>query len=429
MDSNCKRKIDFISLTSSTIEKKIKNDVKECFENYRLFPDETGDEQLTKAQDSIRQYMKMFGEIVTDPDLYEASLTKLTSIIDKLKANCRDFIKNPQFIRLFDSFTDDLSKNANSSIVNIAITLHNDLMKELYRFTLPTKSEHSKVGLDRKTQRKINKLTLHLKKIQDKLFECQLRPLTLDEMEDETVFTKYIPRLEKQAVQIWQRRETLLNRSTDSGSQLYRKFTYNQLDDPQLNQIVEDYFNQYLFSLSKAENETLQSKKLTVIKLPMFTIFDLKEAISDQLNAKKIDFQLTDDVLIRIYRHIIDEMDKRRSAIQCECLDNYHILNYTDSPDSTVAIENDAGLIEQLERNSVEAKDRMETLITEYKKKDLEINGHPTNDDSKSLGWDDDNNDDDSDEDDNDIDDDDNGGDDDDDDDVGSDDDNDDNNN
>lgn len=37
------------------IEKKIKNDVKECFENYRLFPDETGDEQLTKAQDSIRQ--------------------------------------------------------------------------------------------------------------------------------------------------------------------------------------------------------------------------------------------------------------------------------------------------------------------------------------------------------------------------------------
>lgn len=78
MDENSKRKIDFITITSPVstgnnyqqinssifliflnkiqIEKKLKNDVKSNFENYRLFDNESdGDEQLTKAQDSIQQ--------------------------------------------------------------------------------------------------------------------------------------------------------------------------------------------------------------------------------------------------------------------------------------------------------------------------------------------------------------------------------------
>lgn len=277
--------------------------------------------------------------------------------------------------------------------MNIAITLNNDLMKELQRFLISAKKQQSNLQLDRKTGEKIKKLTLKLDKIQSEIRKFQSKPISLDEMENHTVFTK-LPRLQKLAVRVWQQRETLMNRATESGSQLYRKFVYNELKHPQLNQIVEDFFNQYLHSLRNAENNKLESKKRKqksdshVQDLPMFTIIDLKQNITEKINDKKIDFQLTDEILCQIYDHLIGELEKRRAAIQSECLDNYHILDDYETIDTKID-ENDPELMERLESNSVVAKDMMEKFIEDYKKKDLEKNGQHTDDNSKPIGWDD----------------------------------------
>ncbi|XP_075680729.1 uncharacterized protein LOC113791713 [Dermatophagoides pteronyssinus] len=392
MDENSKRKIDFITITSP-IEKKLKNNVKSNFENYRLFDDESGNEQLTKAQDSIQQYIKTFGKIVDDPDAYEISLKKLTNIIDNIKTNSSSFIKTTSFVKFFTSFNDDLIEKANSSS-NIAITINNDLLKELQRFSISLKKndQSNNVQFNRKIQQKINNLTIKLKKINEDIHKYQSRSLTLDEMNDHTVFTK-LPRLQKLAIRIWQQRELLLNRSTDTGLQLYRKFVYNGDDNiinhhPQLKQIVENFVNNHLNSLKNAEHELiqqqqsrkLQKRKKDFLQLPMFTILDLKQSILSKLNDEKIDnFQLTDNIVTKIYKNLIEEMTKRHNAQQRECIDNYYLLDYDDNcsndDETLITNENDPELIEQLEQNSIVSKNAMEKLINEYKKKDLEKNG------------------------------------------------------
>uniref|UniRef100_A0A6P6YH88 Probable ATP-dependent helicase PF08_0048 n=1 Tax=Dermatophagoides pteronyssinus TaxID=6956 RepID=A0A6P6YH88_DERPT len=406
---NSKRKIDFITITSP-IEKKLKNNVKSNFENYRLFDDESGNEQLTKAQDSIQQYIKTFGKIVDDPDAYEISLKKLTNIIDNIKTNSSSFIKTTSFVKFFTSFNDDLIEKANSSS-NIAITINNDLLKELQRFSISLKKndQSNNVQFNRKIQQKINNLTIKLKKINEDIHKYQSRSLTLDEMNDHTVFTK-LPRLQKLAIRIWQQRELLLNRSTDTGLQLYRKFVYNGDDNiinhhPQLKQIVENFVNNHLNSLKNAEHELiqqqqsrkLQKRKKDFLQLPMFTILDLKQSILSKLNDEKIDnFQLTDNIVTKIYKNLIEEMTKRHNAQQRECIDNYYLLDYDDNcsndDETLITNENDPELIEQLEQNSIVSKNAMEKLINEYKKKDLEKNGKQNDNDddnSRPLGWDD----------------------------------------
>ncbi|OTF81838.1 hypothetical protein BLA29_013452, partial [Euroglyphus maynei] len=100
-------------------------------------------------------------------------------------------------MKLFDTYTNDLNKKSNStSSMNIAITLNNDLMKELQRFLISSKKQQSNLQLDRKTGEKIKKLTLKLDKIQSEIRKFQSKPISLDEMENHTVFTK-LPRLQK----------------------------------------------------------------------------------------------------------------------------------------------------------------------------------------------------------------------------------------
>ena len=314
-------------------------------------------------------------------------------------------------MKLFTSFNDDLIRKATSSS-NIAITINNDLMKELQRFSISLKKndQSNNVQFNRKIQQKINNLTIKLKKINEDIHKYQSRSLTLDEMNDHTVFTK-LPRLQKLAIRIWQQRELLLNRSTDTGLQLYRKFVYNGDDDiinhhPQLKQIVENFVNDHLNSLKNAEHELiqqqqqsrkLQKRKKDFLQLPMFTILDLKQSILSKLNDEKIDnFQLTDNIVTKIYKNLIEEMTKRHNAQQRECIDNYYLLDYDDNcsndDETLITNENDPELIEQLEQNSIVSKNAMEKLINEYKKKDLEKNGKQNDNDddnSRPLGWDD----------------------------------------
>ena len=270
------------------------------------------------------------------------------------------------------------------------IDFHNDLIIELTRLT-------AKTNIDLKLNKnvilkKVEKLTSQLKKIVSKIADLENVALDLDDLEEHNEYTK-IPLFYKAALKLWRKREALLQRSVNSGNYMFKVYQYKGTQDEKVDKIIENYFNKYLSLLKKCEENVTFSKKKYAFKdnemgnhFSMFTIIDLKKHLEAQLKEQKINFALSEEFLLKIYKDLLLEMKNRRNYCKSEAIKSLHYLKNCEL--GFMGNMNDPELIDRLDKSQESGIKLMETLIENFRKRDFELNGKNL-DKMLPLGWDD----------------------------------------
>lgn len=316
---------------------------------------------------------------------YTIHIENFIACVEALRTKNVEFTNQKQFKRLLLFTTKDIKA---STSVDVLIHSNNDLIIELSR--LMRKIEPS-VELDKsKIAEKTKKLTLKINYLQKEISKIENETLGVDDLGSHSFYTK-LPLLYKTMLKLWKKRETLLNRSINSGQVYYKPFRYNGTDNEQMNKIVENYFRNYLSSLISYEGCVIERKQKNVAKhelgkhFAIFNIMELKKALQVEIEKKKIAFNLTDEILTKIYKDLLLENKTRRTKQQEDAFRSVHFLK--DLHPESMPNSLDLKLQEELDENETKGNATLRELVESYRKRDLEENGNL--DEQQALGWDD----------------------------------------
>ena len=194
-------------------------------------------------------------------------------------------------------------------------------------------------------------------KVQDQIAICEKREMSLDDMEGESLFTK-LPKLKNTVVKLWKRREALMNRSDFTGRKTFQSFSYMGTGNLDVDKLVQDYYYKLLNLFKSNENKFFEPKNQKRKSKPMprsaksnnfafFNIIDLKKYLVREIDEANINYILSDEMLLKIYKDLLEENKKRRLSDQFDSFRTLTMLS--DLKPNSMVEENDPAFNKDME--------------------------------------------------------------------------------
>ena len=299
----------------------------------------------------------MRGSEVEEDKIKEWS-QKLEVIYQRVKTNKITFLNSNQFSKLMKVFSRDISQ---MSAERDLIRHHNDLILELKRFALQSKASQSGPKIKNKIK-KVNNLTTTLQQLLKEIKEAENQVLDLNSMEGKTSFT-HLPKLYRKAYEVWVKREEMLNRSTVTGRNIFKKFKYDSTTYPEINKCVEQILTNHLKKMKSKETKGYVDES--------FTFIDVRKAILKEIEDKGLAVMGSEALIENIYKDLIRELRERREKDKEEAFETFITL---DDLKPETFVETDPELELELAKNKKSGQQRMQDVFDKYAKEDRQKN-------------------------------------------------------
>lgn len=311
---------------------------------------------------------------------------RLISLLNVLKQMKEKYPKFLQF-KTFSLLLEDHSQNVKAAKdITTVISYHDNLTLELKRYSTPSEYPSNPLPMEEK-RKKIIELTKTIAKVQDKIKKFETRELTLDEMENDTIFTK-ISKLKNTLIKLWRKRESYNNHSTALiGQQVFKKFTYTKTKNAQVNLLVEKYYGSRMQKLRDREDKAIfrNSSSSMPVAFDDLNVIELREFLEAEIKKAKIDYTVSEGELIQIFNDLVRERNRRRWNDL-----NEDFIDMTESRDlkpDSLPDENDEDFKKTADENKKLATAALKKVLADYVEKDKELNKQCA--DPEYLGQDD----------------------------------------
>ncbi|KAH9402536.1 hypothetical protein TYRP_016064 [Tyrophagus putrescentiae] len=286
-----------------------------------------------------------------------------------------------------NEFVSNHSQNVKAAKdITTVISYHDNLTLELKRYSTPSEYPSNPLPMEEK-RKKIIELTKTIAKVQDKIKKFETRELTLDEMENDTIFTK-ISKLKNTLIKLWRKRESYNNHSTALiGQQVFKKFTYTKTKNAQVNLLVEKYYGSRMQKLRDREDKAIfrNSSSSMPVAFDDLNVIELREFLEAEIKKAKIDYTVSEGELIQIFNDLVRERNRRRWNDL-----NEDFIDMTESRDlkpDSLPDENDEDFKKTADENKKLATAALKKVLADYVEKDKELNKQCA--DPEYLGQDD----------------------------------------
>lgn len=299
------------------------------------------------------------------------------TIVKETNSKYSLFLTTKVFENLLVYFSDSMKTARSFKQIS---TYHRDLIMELKRYSTPVEGRaNSKENLTQDEKaRKVNLLTKKIKETNKKIAELENAEISLDEMDDATIFTK-LSKLKNFVVKLWRKRELLNNHSIKiTGQSAFKKFTYSRSKNNDVNKLVEKYFSLCTQKLRERENSVINGRKnkkssTSSEKFDGLNVIGLRNFLNKEIEMSKISYSVSEAELTQIFEDITKEQNKRRWSDFNDTLftlsEEYDCKQETPLPNDV-----DKELKERTEQNDKQAALSMESIVAKFGQLDKEQN-------------------------------------------------------
>ncbi|CAG2111172.1 unnamed protein product, partial [Medioppia subpectinata] len=279
----------------------------------------------TQFNHYLQAFKTRMNDMNADQKETDDILCRMNEMYDKLRQN-KSFLKSSQYSKLLEMFTEEVLQMVEKDRI---VSHNNDLLIEMKRLT---EKRVKKSGLKGTAKVKcVDKLTDKLKAVQKEIFRAENSELDFEALGGKSCWTD-LPKLYRKAEELWVKREELLNRSTNTGRQLFKKLKYESTPYPEINRCVENVFNSYLKRMRTMRSVTSGRRYLD----ESFTIIDVRKAVLAEIESKHLIVTNSESMMAKIYEDLLLEMRNRRQKDGDEGIETYE--SYDDlRPETFVA--------------------------------------------------------------------------------------------